>query len=485
MRSTFTILTICLLLAASCGKPSEPAEVLIVVDTNLPVPRVVSSMHFDFYKSDGTWFDSRTEDQLTADRFPLSFTLAGDQMQRANVMVRIRAFKRGSLRPYTGEQYRAWPDVVTSTTTGNGQPRLIKDGVDLTPAAEPMPELTVDRLVNVTIAPNQRGKVVVVLDGSCVGRMAELAPAWASCHSATELHVHEEAVKLDADMTLPTTSMVGSVGQSPCPPEPKSHDAPCIPGGAFILGPSPFSTTQSLAQGRVVIVPTLRVSKTEVTVAQMRRAVKDDGFRAQGVMTGVTPMPTDPIYACTLTGDPGSREGFAVSCVGWVAASAYCNFYGGDLPGEAEWEYVATSSGRDEKTLYPWGDTPPSCNDAIYGRAPIGDIPGDCLASGAGPIAIYDEVGTPLPTHDTTTQGILGLAGSLSEWTRDAALPWDDPCWLNAPTVSPFCPIEGAQKIGVRGGAWAAPLVSLVASTRVSAPQDAINGVVGFRCVFH
>ncbi len=475
-------------LACSAGTLGPAPEALIVIDTNLPSPRVISSVRFDVYKSDGTWFESRSEDNLTAKNFPLSFSVAGSTSVSTTVMVRIRAFANGALRNYTGNHFQPWPDTVASPQAGDGLPRLIVGGADVTPLTEPLPELTVDRVVNVTIAPNQHGRAVVRLDGACVGHMAELAPAWTSCHAADAMRVREEPATLDADMNRRPTSMVGSIGQSTCPPAPKGHVAPCVTGGAFILGPS-TAGEPAMPKGRAVVVPTFRMMSTEVTVAQMRTAITADGFHpGDGSMgVGTVPLPPDdPNEACTMTYAPGPRESFALSCIKYDPARRYCNHYGGDLPTEVEWEFAATSADRDSKTQYPWGDTPPKCTDAIFGRASLSGVPGACAQEmGYGPIAIVDDNGLALAAVDTTPQGILHLAGGLTEWTRDAVAPWDDRCWLDAPTISPSCaPADATKKMRLRGGSWASPNGTLVSTTRLEGPQTAANGGVGFRCVF-
>jgi hypothetical protein len=47
-------------LASGCASSAPPPlpEVLVVVDTDLPVPRVASRLRIDLYAEDGRWFAS-------------------------------------------------------------------------------------------------------------------------------------------------------------------------------------------------------------------------------------------------------------------------------------------------------------------------------------------------------------------------------------------------------------------------------------------
>ena len=80
-------------------------------------------------------------------------------------------------------------------------------------------------------------------------------------------------------------------------------------------------------------------------------------------------------------------------------ARAYCQWLGGDLPDEAQWEYAARSGGK--KQQYPWGDAKPSCRLAVTGNHKC-------------------SMGKPSPVCDrplgNSEQGVCDLAGNVWEF---------------------------------------------------------------------
>lgn len=110
----------------------------------------------------------------------------------------------------------------------------------------------------------------------------------------------------------------------------------------------------------------------------------------------------------------GSRETHPVVHVSWNDAAAYCDWAGGRLPTEAEWEYAAR--GGLEGKRFPWGDelAPGGrwrCN-IWQGRFPDDNTADD------------GHVGTaPVDAFEPNGFGLYNASGNVWEWCADRFSP--------------------------------------------------------------
>lgn len=121
------------------------------------------------------------------------------------------------------------------------------------------------------------------------------------------------------------------------------------------------------------------------------------------------------------------RSNFPVR-VTWYGAIAFAQFYGYDLPTDAEWEKAARGpdhAGVDQHQAYPWGDSLANYNanygssgdpydlinmfDMNYGEAGDGDI---------SPVGYYDGNQTPFGPDMANGYGLYDAIGNVCEWTR-------------------------------------------------------------------
>jgi formylglycine-generating enzyme required for sulfatase activity len=362
-------------------------------------------------------------------------------------------------------------------------PRLVSDGVDLTPQTEPLPRLAVDRLVRIGIEPGRVRAARVVLRGSCAGTMSRLAAdvvvQQASVAEATTcVEVENERgpvalEPLDDDVDTAGASLQGTFGRGePCDGQDTAGEV-CVPGAPFVLG-GPYGAVWDVSTlpERVAVMSRFWIDRNEVTVGRFRAAL---AAGHQPVALPVERSSDNPF--CTFTPEPGDREDHPLGCVPWRDARAFCQWAGGDLPTEPQWEYVASSAGRALEARYPWGDELPTCDVTVVARNVAAGS--ECAHQGLGP----QPVGTRAQT-DVTALGVVNLGGSVHEWTRDSAYDFDHPCWDSQPLRDPSCFEESAPRHVVRGGSWY--LFIQYTQTTQRLPVRGRYGYAhsGFRCVY-
>ena len=382
----------------------------------------------------------------------------------------------------------AGPALPTQGLLGSA-PRLVVNGVDETPAQEPQPLVTIDRLALFTVVPKQKQQASVVLRTACGGQMAKLS---ATANNAAPV-IAEAETCVDAEgQRVPITpepqtafsaaisgSLVGSFSPvAACASSAGTKDAVCIPGGAFVFGsplytPYPSSTTPE----RFALMDRYWLDRTEVTVGRWRSAVakgldvtsKSSYFMPVRNDAPLDAAKNDDLGHCTYSltaasaGEP--REDHPVNCVDWPSARAFCQFEGGDLPTEAQWQYAASKAGRsvevdDFCALGGSGLLAPACHPAL-----------------SFPVAVTD----PAVAADVTPLGVRDLLGNVSELTLDSFQALDSPCWDGSTLLDPVCWERNAPARTIVGGDWS----SVAPIWRIRFEVDGVNGAVGFRCAYH
>lgn len=248
-----------------------------------------------------------------------------------------------------------------------------------------------------------------------------------------------------------------------------------IPSGTFLMGAAEADVLAAVDEqpAHPVTLSGFYMDQYEVSVAQYAAFLNELGDYERACFDADCTLPRTRVGFTShlLDEDLGdgviqyvAETGFSkhpVNHISWYGAQAYCEFVGGRLPTEAEWEYAAR--GTDGR-IYPWGNSPPDSSRAVFNSESYDALlPVDALPDGASPFGIY------------------GMAGSMWEWTADW---YDEDTYARGATRNPTGPETGLARI-IRGGAW--PFNNgaerLRATNRHSLAPAFISAIVGFRCV--
>jgi formylglycine-generating enzyme required for sulfatase activity len=400
--------------------------------------------------------------------------------------------------------------LITGPTTDDGEqaaltPRLLEGGIDITPLSEPDPHLTVDRWLRLDVEPSRQSTARVLLDGECLGSMADLLGS-RSC-----VDTEGELVPVESEHLLPgrqhskrnAVASWSKYSSARCAQvdAPSAHpslydERACVAGGSFVLG-DPTVIARDPDDGspeRLATIPTFVMDRYEYTVARYR-AARARGFAPPdaGPLNNFEPVTLDTndlTRACTwneaLDGSSlfPEQEALPLSCVSWLTAQALCRFDGGFLPSVAQREYAASAAEREWESTYPWGEDAPTCEQVVYGRwlePSRGSSACFDAAAPSGPRAVAAE---PWASFDRSPGGIVGLGGNLAEWTRDSHRGYSDACWESQPHLEPECEEDEAPLRTIAGGSWRSPAAGTRAAQRVGGAVAGIDPWVGLRCAY-
>jgi formylglycine-generating enzyme required for sulfatase activity len=213
-----------------------------------------------------------------------------------------------------------------------------------------------------------------------------------------------------------------------------------IPAGESWMGCVPGDERCDEAEN-----PRLRSSFAQ-PFEMLDREVSADDFRAFAAASA-RQMPRQPEWYADGT--------HPVVNVTWDEATAYCEWAGGRLPTEAEWEHAARG-GLDGK-LFPWGD----------------EFTGQANARHNLKTEQFNFT-SPVATFAPNAYGLYDMAGNVWEWT-----------------ASPFTLTHAAKPAGggydlriIKGGGWDNLISRLRVSERAAVSRSGRHNLyVGFRCV--
>jgi formylglycine-generating enzyme required for sulfatase activity len=310
-----------------------------------------------------------------------------------------------------------------------------------------------------------------------------------------------EPTPVEAERGPPAASRVGSWPGAkvvPCAAAAPAGQA-CVPGGAFWFGDplmrlSPYGLLE-VTDERLVAVSPFFIDAEEVTVGAFRTRWASLGGKYQPTVHDASGDPSSAATWCVWSNAPIGLEDRPINCIVNDTAALYCHAVGGDLPTEAQLEFLA--SGRGRELGYPWGDDEPGCDDAVWGlgrgggvTSAVANTDDSCRASadlGGSRVAgsgLRDRITLLDPVTQTPTE-VLDLAGNLGEWARDRWSQLSEPFWSGAgPLTDPVASLTSADGFlhVIRMGSWTGNAYQLRAGYRAGAPE-AVAYDIGFRCV--
>jgi len=219
-----------------------------------------------------------------------------------------------------------------------------------------------------------------------------------------------------------------------------------------------------------VNLPGYWIGRTEVTNAQYLRFVHATGHK-------------NPKHWKSKE-VPSGLESFPVVSVTWADAAAYCEWAGGRLPSEPEWEKAAR--GADGR-VFPWGDQwdDKRChNFELVTRRKYMNV-GEWVSTLRGWNGAHDPVREgPAAVGSceagASPYGCLDMAGNVWEWCADW---YDDKAYQRYAKGDLRPPGSGIHRV-VRGGSWPyVPPTYFRCANRSDDAPDTCDYTRGFRCV--
>jgi formylglycine-generating enzyme required for sulfatase activity len=202
------------------------------------------------------------------------------------------------------------------------------------------------------------------------------------------------AVSVQQTANAPTPTLTPTA--TPEPPLGTTRTSPVdgmlqvfVPSGTFLMGSTDADTEAELQEKpqHSVFLNGYWIDQTEVTQGMFKRCI------ASGTCPDVVhDLEQNPNY------ENPEYDSHPAVYVTWDQARTYCERVGRRLPTEAEWEKAAR--GTDGR-LYPWGETPPSGNQALFDKA----------MNGTRDVGSYPDGMSPY--------GVLDMIGNVREWVFD------------------------------------------------------------------
>lgn len=231
-----------------------------------------------------------------------------------------------------------------------------------------------------------------------------------------------------------------------------------IPAGSWTLTHS----TVNHAKGETVQMNAFALGKTPVTVAQFKKCVSAGACSRPKINSGNNVAWKE--YCNYTRGE--TKKNHPMNCIDFAGAQEYCEWVGGRLPTEEEWEYAATHNGIEHlNTKYAFGDTLEHCVNAQYLSWASSEAL-YCQGDKAEPMPSFNredgtsDVGIHSPAGDSPL-GLVDMTGNVGEWTSSS---------------------NTDMNYIVKGGSWDNTEAMMSVASRNHSRRDIKGSNGGFRC---
>jgi len=211
------------------------------------------------------------------------------------------------------------------------------------------------------------------------------------------------------------------------------------------------------------------------------------------------PIGEDPEFQYQSTYDNVDKQDHPMNCVTKAQASAFCEWLGGSLPSDAQYEYgmVGPTPDQNAPKLYPWGDEAVNCYgnfddyaDPWPNTSPVGFYDGELKDK-----SDYDwpkPMGTYQTCDDSSVFGLKDTNHNVLAHIQDGPNAYSD--WPPNP-LDPVMPGYCADCLLARGSGYWFPILmnyqrhfvtyeTAMQSFGVWFGEDTSFTFLGFRCAF-
>ena len=243
-----------------------------------------------------------------------------------------------------------------------------------------------------------------------------------------------------------------------------------IPAGKFTMGCDlPDCRSNEKPTHEVTVSKGFYLSQTETTVGAYRRFVAATGTR----------LPTEPFWNFHSLNPGWKSVNSPISQVSWNEAAKYCEWIGGRLPTEAEWEYAA----RGGSTTVRYDDL----EKIAWYADNSGDVRIDALTISNTDNEHYEDRimknganAHPVGLKAPNAFGLHDMIGNVWEWVADY---YGENYDAGSASENPAGPATGTERIG-RGGSYYVQSKRNTSTARSNQKPDYSNAGFGFRCAW-